>query len=118
LPLSWVDAFEHSQRRHYRRVSVLHRFFFSIYAYLRCLYRSVVAVTGLAGHAFGSWRNRESRQMWLQDFLPRDVKNVRIMIYGYNSRLDDYSDTNTMLDYRRNLIQQLENARSSREVGR
>jgi hypothetical protein len=40
------------------------------------------------------------------------------MIYGYNSRLDDYSDTNTMLDYRRNLIQQLENARSSREVGR
>jgi len=56
--------------------------------------------------------------MWLQDFLPRDVKNVRIMIYGYNSRLDDYSDTNTMLDYCRNLIQQLENARSSREVGR
>jgi hypothetical protein len=53
--------------------------------------------------------------MWLQDFLPQDFKNVRIMSYGYNSNLD--SDSNTgLLDFRRHLVQQLENARSSNEV--
>jgi hypothetical protein len=25
--------------------------------------------------------------MWLKDFLPQDVKNVRIMTYGYDSSL-------------------------------
>jgi hypothetical protein len=53
--------------------------------------------------------------MWLQDFLPRDFKNIRIMSYGYNSNLSSDSN-NGLLDYRRNLVQQLENARSSDEV--
>ncbi|KAF8542620.1 hypothetical protein BDD12DRAFT_802693 [Trichophaea hybrida] len=48
---------------------------------------NIVAVTGLAGHAYGSWRNRKTHQMWLKDFLPHDIKNVRIMSYGYNSNL-------------------------------
>ncbi|KAF8251998.1 hypothetical protein K440DRAFT_595037 [Wilcoxina mikolae CBS 423.85] len=72
----------------------------------------VIAVTGLAGHAFGSWRDRGSRDMWLQDFLPQDFKNVRIISYGYNSSLDSDSN-NGLLDFRRHLVQQLENARSS-----
>ncbi|KAF8539938.1 hypothetical protein BDD12DRAFT_980660 [Trichophaea hybrida] len=73
----------------------------------------VVAVTGLAGHAFGSWRSRETHQMWLKDFLPQDIKNVRIMTYGYDSSLVGSGRGDTRLvDYRRNFIQQLENARS------
>jgi hypothetical protein len=53
--------------------------------------------------------------MWLQDFLPKDFKNVRIMSYGYNSSLD--SDANNgLLDFRRHLVQQLENARNFDEV--
>ncbi|KAF8538307.1 hypothetical protein BDD12DRAFT_779452, partial [Trichophaea hybrida] len=75
----------------------------------------VIAVTGLAGHAFGSWRDRGSRDMWLQDFLPQDFKNIRIMSYGYNSSLDGDSN-NGLLDFRRHLVQQLENARSSDEA--
>ncbi len=73
-------------------------------------------MTGLAGHAFGSWRNRKSRQMWLRDFLPRDVKNIRIMTYGYDTNLTDYEDNSTILDYRRTLVEQLGNARRSEEV--
>ncbi|KAF8534239.1 hypothetical protein BDD12DRAFT_757301, partial [Trichophaea hybrida] len=75
----------------------------------------VIAVTGLAGHAFGSWRDRGSREMWLQDFLPQDFNNIRIMFYGYNSSLGSDSN-NGLLDFRRHLIQQLENARSSDEA--
>jgi len=77
----------------------------------------VVAVTGLAGHAFGSWRNRDTCKMWLKDFLPEDVKNVRIMTYGYDSSLVRGVKSETRLvDYRRNFIQQLENSRSAAEV--
>ncbi|KAA8908222.1 hypothetical protein FN846DRAFT_945814 [Sphaerosporella brunnea] len=62
-----------------------------------------------------SWVDRGSRQMWLQDFLPRDFKNIRIMAYGYNNSLDGTSDS-ALLDFRRNLVQQSENARSSDEM--
>ena len=54
--------------------------------------------------------------MWLQDFLPDDISNARIMVYGYNTSLQGYSDYNRMSDYRRNLVQQLELVRNSEEV--
>jgi tartrate dehydratase beta subunit/fumarate hydratase class I family protein len=76
-----------------------------------------VAVTGLAGHAFGSWRNRETRLMWLKDFLPQDIKNTRIMTYGYDSRLLGPETTSMrMSDYRGNFIEQLQNSRRSAKV--
>ncbi|KAF8535735.1 hypothetical protein BDD12DRAFT_326423 [Trichophaea hybrida] len=54
--------------------------------------------------------------MWLKDFLPKDIKNVRVMTYGYDSSLVGVGRGNTRLvDYRRNFIQQLENARSTVE---
>ncbi|KAA8893236.1 hypothetical protein FN846DRAFT_963294, partial [Sphaerosporella brunnea] len=73
----------------------------------------VVAVTGLAGHGFGSWRSRQTHQMWLKDFLPKDITNIRIMTYGYESGFEEGSNSNaTLVDYRRNFIQLLKNSRS------
>jgi hypothetical protein len=78
----------------------------------------VIAVTGLAGHAFGSWRNRETLQMWLKDFLPYDIPNLRVLTYGYDSSLVGTSRTDSsLLDYQRNFIQAIENARRSGQVG-
>jgi len=54
--------------------------------------------------------------MWLQDFLPHDIKNVRIMTYGYNTKLDGNTLDHRMLDYGRDMIQQLEVVRGSLEV--
>ncbi|KAF8545022.1 hypothetical protein BDD12DRAFT_800667 [Trichophaea hybrida] len=66
------------------------------------------------GHAFGSWRSRVTRRMWLKDFLPMDVKNIRVMTYGYDSSLVRGERSHARLsDYRRSLIQQLEISRSS-----
>jgi hypothetical protein len=77
----------------------------------------VIAVTGLAGHAFSSWRSSETHQMWLKDFLPHDVENIRIMSYGYDSRLIGHGKANNrLLDYKRGFLQDIENARSSTEV--
>ncbi|KAF8246653.1 hypothetical protein K440DRAFT_683829 [Wilcoxina mikolae CBS 423.85] len=53
--------------------------------------------------------------MWLKDFLPHDIKNVRIMSYGYNSNLVGDTVDDRFLDYRTHLIQMLMNARRSAE---
>lgn len=54
--------------------------------------RSVVAVCGLGGHAYGSFRNKQDHHMWLRDSLPDYVTSTqtkrpmaRIMTYGYKS---------------------------------
>jgi hypothetical protein len=47
---------------------------------------SIIAVTGLAGHAFGSWAV-SSHVMWLRDILPVDFPNARVLTYGYGSEL-------------------------------
>jgi len=54
--------------------------------------------------------------MWLKDFLPRDVKGIRIMSYGYNTNLVGHTVDDGFLDYRRHFIQMLVNSRSSAEV--
>lgn len=53
---------------------------------------SVVALSGLGGHAFGSFRERKGTHMWLRDSLPGHLTSetdgkpmARVMIYGYES---------------------------------
>ena len=62
---------------------------------------SIVAVTGLAGHAYGSWKVRNGNYMWLQDSLPDDLVklgSVRIMTYGYNTTLTEVTRRVDSLD--------------------
>ena len=79
---------------------------------------SIVAVTGLAGHAYGSWRHRDTKSMWLHDFLPdtTDIKGrVRIMIYGYNTAIQKSNSRSTsgIMDFAEDLISRLKTARVS-----
>ncbi|KAJ8108205.1 hypothetical protein OPT61_g8336 [Boeremia exigua] len=37
----------------------------------------IIAVPGLASHAFGSWKSPNNSDVWLRDFLPVDVPNTR-----------------------------------------
>jgi hypothetical protein len=79
---------------------------------------SVIAITGLGGHAYGSWRSRAmmdrsvDRPMWLRDFLPLAVTGIRIMTYGYDSSLRTPNGAN-LTDYRRNFIECLQNSRGN-----
>lgn len=83
---------------------------------IELILQSVVAVTGLSGHAFGSWKSRATGHMWLKDFLPRDVKGVRVMSYGYNSNLVGDTVKDRFLEYRKRFIHSLLNARQGNEV--
>lgn len=48
-----------------------------------------VAVCGLGGHAFGSFKEKGSSYMWLRDSLPNDLPNLRVLLYGYESGLEE-----------------------------
>lgn len=45
----------------------------------------IVAISGLNGHAFGSFKQVGRRRMWLRDDLPSDFTQARIFIYGYDT---------------------------------
>lgn len=45
----------------------------------------IVAVTGLGGHALGSFRSTSGATVWLRDFAPRDVPRARFITYGYDT---------------------------------
>lgn len=52
-----------------------------------------LVVCGLGGHAFGSFKEKGGSYMWLRDSLPGHLPGLRILLYGYDSRLDG-SDSN------------------------
>jgi hypothetical protein len=45
----------------------------------------IVAVTGLGGHALGSFRSADGLSVWLRDFAPVDIPRARFVTYGYDT---------------------------------
>ena len=70
-----------------------------------------MAVTGLGGHGFGSWKERGGEFMWLRDALPHDFPGARIMTFGYDSHLQDSSSFASISDYGRVLLAEVVAAR-------
>ena len=75
----------------------------------------IVAITGLDGHAYGSWSGGNPKRMWLRDFLSEDLPKCRVMIYGYNSKLSK-PGLHTIADFGRSLREDLLRARKSDQV--
>jgi hypothetical protein len=47
----------------------------------------IIAITGLGGHALGSFRSADGKFIWLRDFGPRDIPKARFITYGYNTKV-------------------------------
>lgn len=78
--------------------------------------RSIIAITGLDGHAYGSWRGKGNLgRMWLRHFLSQDLPYCRTMTYGYNSKLSARG-IDTIMDYSRGLMEALKKIRNTEEV--
>ncbi|XP_044716490.1 tetratricopeptide repeat domain-containing protein [Hirsutella rhossiliensis] len=65
----------------------------------------VVAISGLGGHAFGSFKERGGEHMWLRDALPYDLKSeateghmARVMTCGYGSAVAESQNTDNLED--------------------
>jgi len=79
---------------------------------------SIIAVTGLGGHAYGSWRSPVHGDMWLRDFLPHAVPSARIFTFGYDSTLQKSSSMSSVIDFARRLLEHVHIARSGdKKVG-
>ena len=75
-----------------------------------------VVVCGLGGHAFGSFKERGTSYMWLRDSLPKDLPNVRILLYGYESGLDGSESTLSISGIAETFIGHLHGLRTQSEV--
>ncbi|KAH8667741.1 hypothetical protein BGZ61DRAFT_365055 [Ilyonectria robusta] len=71
----------------------------------------IVAVTGLAGHAFGSWKSKGKESMWLRDFLPASIPNTRILTYGYDTKLPGSQSEASIRDLSRRLLESIKTTR-------
>ncbi|KAL6831944.1 hypothetical protein V8C40DRAFT_263226 [Trichoderma camerunense] len=71
----------------------------------------IIAVTGLAGHAFGSWKSKKKPDMWLRDFLPASIPNARVLTYGYNTKLPGSRSKSSILELSRKLLESIKTAR-------
>lgn len=49
----------------------------------------LLAVSGLGSHPFGSFMNKNDGNMWLADNIEKDMPTARVMIYGYESGLQN-----------------------------
>ncbi|KAK0725411.1 hypothetical protein B0H67DRAFT_641836 [Lasiosphaeris hirsuta] len=86
----------------------------------------VVAISGLGGHAFGSFKERDENYMWLRDALPFDLTRddtdrpiARVMIYGYESAVAQSRSIQNLSDLASsfyNSIRALANASTVRPI--
>ena len=64
---------------------------------------SVVALSGIGGHAFRSFKKPGKAHMWLRDELPKDLPGSYVMIWGYQSTMSESKDTKSIQDISRQL---------------
>ncbi|VUC26118.1 unnamed protein product, partial [Clonostachys rosea] len=74
----------------------------------------IIAVTGLSGHAFGSWKARGESAMWLRDFLPDSVPRARILTYGYDTKLPGSQSEASITDLSRRLLESIKTTRGEK----
>lgn len=70
----------------------------------------IVAISGLNGHAFGSFKQKGGPHMWLRDSLPTDCTTARIFTYGYDTKIPSVQ---TIYDIARTFILLLGNLRAA-----
>ncbi|OMP83587.1 hypothetical protein BK809_0004968 [Diplodia seriata] len=65
---------------------------------------SVLAISGLGGHAFGSFKVRAGPFMWLRDALPYNLPQARIFIYGFDTQLPNSQSFQSLDDLGKGFI--------------
>lgn len=80
--------------------------------------RSIVAVHGLNGDAVKTWTNKKTGAFWLQDYLPADIEDARVMNYAYNADVAFGNTVADIMDFAKDLLNSLIDKREREEVSR
>ena len=67
----------------------------------------IIAVTGLGGHALGSFRAPEGTSVWLRDFAPEDIPGAGFLTYGYHSAVVASDSNQGVRELARTLLDEL-----------
>jgi hypothetical protein len=71
-----------------------------------------VAVHGLRAHPIKNWMSKgEKPVMWLQDLLPKDLPQARVMNFGYNSNIVENASVSSIRDFAMGLLNDLDSYR-------
>jgi len=73
----------------------------------------IVAITGLGGHALGSFRATNGAFVWLRDSAPEDMPTARFLTYGYDTTVVGSNDEQGIEELARTLLEYLSNFRSA-----
>jgi len=67
----------------------------------------IIAITGLGGHAMGSFRSADGRFVWLRDSGPRDIPKARFVTYGYDTKVVKSDSSQGVAQLARTLLERL-----------
>lgn len=70
---------------------------------------SFIAIHGLNGDAFGTWTDKNTGFMWLQDSLPARAPNARVFSFGYGARFYKADSNAGITDWAQQLIHEYRN---------
>jgi hypothetical protein len=74
--------------------------------------QSLIAISGIGGHAYGSFKEKGGSHMWLRDSLPQEngLSHAAVITYGFESRVPDstsFQDLEALASALRNGIYRL-----------
>ncbi|KAI9859674.1 MAG: hypothetical protein M1813_006605 [Trichoglossum hirsutum] len=58
----------------------------------------IIAVPGLGSHAMGAFKAKGGNNIWLRDFLPKDIPTARILVYGYDTTITEKDVKHSITD--------------------
>ncbi|KAM0260900.1 hypothetical protein ACHAQJ_002519 [Trichoderma viride] len=77
----------------------------------------IIAVHGLNGDAFSTWRHHQDGTLWLRDLLPGFLPGCRVYTYGYPSKIFAQSSARVE-EYARDLLISLRDSREDSTIGK
>ena len=83
---------------------------------IRLTDQSIIAVSGLASHALESFKSPMGHEVWLRDFLPPDIPNIRVLIYGYDTTLAKSRAKYSIVDLAKSLLESVKAFRDGTHV--
>lgn len=78
---------------------------------------SLIALSGLNGHAFGSFKAKGLDFMWIRDALAAEFPGCRLFIYGYDTTMVHSTSHQSILDLGSQLASSVEGLISATTTG-
>lgn len=77
---------------------------------------SILVLPGLGSHPVGSFKEKHGNNVWIRDFLPKDIPMARILIYGYNTSVTDSNAKHSIPDLAMAFLRSVEAFRAATKV--